>query len=54
MPGRETRHYKVRQKADSSDLRSTWEFMEYAVELSRQRKENRKPVGPAAAGQPEF
>jgi predicted nucleotidyltransferase len=44
---------KVRQKADSSDLRSTWEFMEYAVELSRQRKENRKPVGPAAAGQPE-
>jgi hypothetical protein len=44
---------KVRQKADSSDLRSTWEFMEYAVELGRQRKENRKPVGPAAAGQPE-
>ena len=44
---------KGRQKADSSDLRSTREFLEYAVELSRQRKENRKPVGPAAAGQPE-
>lgn len=26
---------KVRQKAGSSDLRSTWEFMEYAVDLSR-------------------
>jgi hypothetical protein len=32
---------KVRQKADSSDLRSTWEFMEYAVDFSRQWKENR-------------
>ena len=29
---------KVRQKADSSDLKSTWEFMEYAVDFSRQRK----------------
>jgi hypothetical protein len=44
---------KVRKKADSSDLRSTWEFMEYAVDLSRQWKESRKPVGPAAASQPE-
>jgi hypothetical protein len=26
---------KVRQKADPSDLRRTWEFMEYAVEFSR-------------------
>ena len=31
---------KVRQRADSSDLRSTWEFMEYAIGLSRQLKEN--------------
>jgi hypothetical protein len=28
---------KVRQKADPSDLRSTFEFMRYAVDLSRQR-----------------
>ena len=39
---------KVRQKADSSDLSSTWEFMEYAVDLSRQWTEHRKPVGRAA------
>ena len=44
---------KVRRKAASRDLRSTWEFMEYAVDLSRKWKESRKPVGPAAAGQPE-
>ena len=31
---------KVRQKADASDLRSTWEFMEYAVDFGRQWKEN--------------
>jgi hypothetical protein len=30
---------KVRQKADSGDLRSTWEYMEYAVDLSRRWKE---------------
>jgi Domain of unknown function (DUF4111)/Nucleotidyltransferase domain len=37
---------KVRQKADSSDLRSTWEFMEYAVDLSRRWRENRKRLLP--------
>jgi Domain of unknown function (DUF4111)/Nucleotidyltransferase domain len=35
---------KVRQKADRSDLRSTWEFMEYAVDFSRQWKKNRNPA----------
>jgi hypothetical protein len=44
---------KVCQKADSSDLRSTWEFMEYAVDRSRQWKENRRPAAPAATGQPQ-
>jgi hypothetical protein len=44
---------KVRQKADSSDLRSTWAFMEYAVDFSRHWKENRKPIAPAATRQPE-
>lgn len=43
---------KVRQKADPSDLKSTWEFMEYAVDLSRQWKENRKPVALAGGCQP--
>jgi hypothetical protein len=31
---------KVRQQAVSSDLESTWEFMEYAVALGRQWKDN--------------
>jgi Domain of unknown function (DUF4111)/Nucleotidyltransferase domain len=34
---------KVRQKADPSDLRSTWGFMEYAVDLGRRWWENRNP-----------
>jgi hypothetical protein len=35
---------KVRQKADRGDLRSTWEFTEYAVDFSRQWKKNRNPA----------
>jgi hypothetical protein len=34
---------KARQKADSSDLRSTWDFMEYAVDLGRRWRQNRNP-----------
>lgn len=32
---------KVRQKADSSDLRSTWEFMAYALDLGQRSTGNR-------------
>jgi Domain of unknown function (DUF4111)/Nucleotidyltransferase domain len=44
---------KVRQKADTSDLRSTWDFMEYALDFSRHWKENQKAIPPAATRQPE-
>jgi hypothetical protein len=44
---------KVRQQAAAGDLRNTWEFMEYAVDLSRRWRENRKPAAPPATGQPE-
>lgn len=42
---------KVRQKADSGDLKSTWEFMEYAIDLSRRWKETQKPIVPVTPSQ---
>jgi hypothetical protein len=41
---------KVRQKADRGDLRSTWEFIEYAIDFSRHRKKNQNSACQSGGG----